>query len=58
VAHRWQYYSNLGTVRNFWKQIYHERAKKEFVIVKWTLQEQEIAAILNIPAVCDIQKGI
>jgi hypothetical protein len=34
----------------------HECAKKKFGIVKWTLQEQEIAAILNIPAVCGIQK--
>jgi hypothetical protein len=37
-------------------EMYLEYAKKKFGIVKWTLQEQEIVAILNIPAVCDIQK--
>ena len=58
VADRWQYCSNLGTVRNVGKQLYLERAKKKIGIVKWTLQEQDIAAILNLPAVCDIQKGI
>jgi len=38
--------------------MYLEWVKKKFGIVKWTLQEQEFAAILNLPAVCDIQKGI
>jgi len=38
--------------------MYLECVKENFGIVKWTLQEQEMASILNLPAVCDIQKGI
>jgi hypothetical protein len=37
--------------------MYSVSAETKFGIVKWTQQEQEVAAILNMPAMRDIQKG-
>jgi hypothetical protein len=54
MAHRWPFCSRLGTVRNLWKQMCGE----EIWYCEMDPAGTGNAAILNLPAVCDIQKGI